>query len=827
MAGEHLMSEMEAAIAVAEKFAPDESIRTKFYQGFLGSLLGQVVLMMGAVLIYLCLTVSIFTLLGKNVAQIREVAGPTLFWGVIIAPFALIFLFNILPTLWRTYREHRLRKDAFLGASGFAPGYFRLFPYGADDAAQFHRLDGSDQEVIRWVLRSDDPILYLSGPSGSGKSSLIEAALVPAITQKGYLVVQARLFDDPVAQVLTALRQAFEDLPEAPQAALSAAAERTHASQKTLLLVLDQFEEFLILHQAETQAAFRNLLDSLVKQPIPGLRLLLCLRSDYQALIFRDELPRAIPNRNWFQLAPYRRGDAESFLQGGGRQLSPQAVTGIFRGLDRIEETRGLYRPITLNMIGLVLERMGQQLEGDPQLLIQAYLRQSITSGDARDFAIPLLSTMITDAGTKEPRKAADIATATGLATWQVDATLAVLAERGLVRALDTKTWEVSHDFLARLLGQMIGRLRPRFNHRAAPFIGYAALAGWSLVLTISIPFALSVYQAQLRSRIQSEFRGIFANSPNGTLKGHHLFFLDAKQNEIKSISNLINDLDYEPTIFLHNPEISDFTALNTIRNPINLSLPDSNFSDGKLKQLSLLINLTHLDLSSNNITDLKSLSGLKNLTSINLSGNNITNIKPIESLIKLTNLNLSNNNITDIKSISGLKHLTNLDIGNYNLNDNNVNSFFLNIITSYLQTIRINNADRSSAIMDLLRKIGIGNNVTDLTPIAGLKNLTILELTGNNVSDLKAISGLKKLTKINLSYNHVTDLRPISGLRNLKRLDLNSNDVADLRPLTGLTLTLTDQDGNECKLFRDRLPPPQRCPLPADQKDQMTSTLP
>jgi hypothetical protein len=42
--------------------------------------------------------------------------------------------------------------------------------------------------------------------------------------------------------------------------------------------------------------------------------------------------------------------------------LSQCAWDALFRGLDRIEEARGFYRLITLNMVGLVLERMGQKL---------------------------------------------------------------------------------------------------------------------------------------------------------------------------------------------------------------------------------------------------------------------------------------------------------------------------------------------------------------------------------------------------------------------------------------------------------------------------------
>ena len=88
--------------------------------------------------------------------------------------------------------------------------------------------------------------------------------------------------------------------------------------------------------------------------------------------------------QNWLELAPYDRGDATKFLQSGGRELSPEAIDALFRGLDRIEDGPGLYRPITLNMVGLVLERMGHTLEGDPGRLIQSYLTACLTTSESR-----------------------------------------------------------------------------------------------------------------------------------------------------------------------------------------------------------------------------------------------------------------------------------------------------------------------------------------------------------------------------------------------------------------------------------------------------------
>ena len=54
----------------------------------------------------------------------------------------------------------------------------------------------------------------------------------------------------------------------------------------------------------------------------------------------------------------------------------------MFGGLDRIKGVPGLYRQITLNMVGLFLERKGDQLTRDPDRLIQGYLESCLREGE-------------------------------------------------------------------------------------------------------------------------------------------------------------------------------------------------------------------------------------------------------------------------------------------------------------------------------------------------------------------------------------------------------------------------------------------------------------
>ena len=79
-------------------------------------------------------------------------------------------------------------------------------------------------------------------------------------------------------------------------------------------------------------------------------------------------------------------------------------------------------------------------------------------------------------------------------------------------------------------------------------------------------------------------------------------------------------------------------------------------------------------------------------------------------------------------------------------------------------------------------------NTVSDLSPIAGLTNLTFLWFEGTRqVADLSPLTGLINLEKLHFSSNSVSDLSPIKGLTNLTALEFNWTLVSDLSILVEL----------------------------------------
>ena len=77
---------------------------------------------------------------------------------------------------------------------------------------------------------------------------------------------------------------------------------------------------------------------------------------------------------------------------------------------------------------------------------------------------------------------------------------------------------------------------------------------------------------------------------------------------------------------------------------------------------------------------------------------------------------------------------------------------------------------------------------VSDLTPLSGLKKLHTLKLFDNRISDISPLSGLIGLRVLQLQNNFISDLTPLISLQNLSVLMLHGNQISDFTPLVGLT---------------------------------------
>lgn len=78
---------------------------------------------------------------------------------------------------------------------------------------------------------------------------------------------------------------------------------------------------------------------------------------------------------------------------------------------------------------------------------------------------------------------------------------------------------------------------------------------------------------------------------------------------------------------------------------------------------------------------------------------------------------------------------------------------------------------------------------ISDIRPLANLTRLESLHLHANQIENITPIANLTRLTDLWLANNHITDVRPLENLTRLEELRIHGNSVVDYSPLGALSL--------------------------------------
>lgn len=193
-----------------------------------------------------------------------------------------------------------------------------LRPYESHEGQLLKGREQDARFLADKVFASRLTLLY--APSGMGKSSLLRAKVIPALAEDGCRVAYHDAW--AAGQPELALRQTLARAAEAAglPAVLAADAPLVDwvrvatADGGTLVLVLDQFEEFLLNH-ANRLDPLRRELAALVRLADLDLRLLIALREEYLADLepFRAQIVNLFSST--YRLEPLSREDVESAVR--------------------------------------------------------------------------------------------------------------------------------------------------------------------------------------------------------------------------------------------------------------------------------------------------------------------------------------------------------------------------------------------------------------------------------------------------------------------------------------------------------------------------------
>ena len=251
--------------------------------------------------------------------------------------------------LWKTALDRICQAIGVTPVASSAPPpcpYPGMRPFKDTDRDIFFGREEVVGDVLTMLRR--DRFAAVIGPSGSGKSSLVAAGVIPrarlaGIDESGPVLIETVR---PTASPLVVLQQACARLSDGQLWAKDAEVQR-HAKR---LLVIDQFEELFTNDPAEI-TAFTAELERLHDEE-PDLYLIISLRADFYGSVMSSSVWPLVA-RNRVELSP---------LSGAGLR---EAICGPARQVGVVIE-------------GSLVERLAGEMENQPGLLpfLQETLRR-------------------------------------------------------------------------------------------------------------------------------------------------------------------------------------------------------------------------------------------------------------------------------------------------------------------------------------------------------------------------------------------------------------------------------------------------------------------
>jgi len=169
--------------------------------------------------------------------------------------------------------------------------YRGLEPFTEDDAEFFFGREWVVEHLLE-RLRQEPRFLAVLGPSGSGKSSLVQAGLIPRLRRGAvprsdrWAFIVIRPGKNPLAELEAAgLSGASQGLVEAVWNW-----QHLHPEAERLTLVMDQFEELLVDCPEETRREFVAQLAALLDSSLP-VTVILVIRDDFYSRFVREARP--------------------------------------------------------------------------------------------------------------------------------------------------------------------------------------------------------------------------------------------------------------------------------------------------------------------------------------------------------------------------------------------------------------------------------------------------------------------------------------------------------------------------------------------------------
>lgn len=264
--------------------------------------------------------------------------------------------------------------NLFQSSSNLNP-YKGLNSFGYDDQANYYGREEEAKEIAKTLKNTR--LLTLLGASGSGKSSLIYAGVVPLIEEDGVEILTFRPLDNPLKSLASLFipllyEDKLEQLRKEKELANDLLKDSITITQlveqllekkraKHLYLVIDQFEElFTLTDDKEHRGAFLAKVLELITGTLP-VTLLISMRADFLTyLSYSDSLNEVYNNHPNKMLAILKKEKLKAVIEKPALALGVTFADGLVEKIiEEIEQEAG-----QLPLLEFALEQLWRHKKG-------------------------------------------------------------------------------------------------------------------------------------------------------------------------------------------------------------------------------------------------------------------------------------------------------------------------------------------------------------------------------------------------------------------------------------------------------------------------------
>ena len=285
------------------------------------------------------------------------------------------------------------------------------------------------------------------------------------------------------------------------------------------------------------------------------------------------------------------------------------------------------------------------------------------------------------------------------------------------------------------------------------------------------------------------------------------MFFMDENGRFVKYSDSLLNDvIGYWYVHFDENGNITSFEAIVTTHEQLGGEVMD--YDEWLAWWQDPHHNARIPNRSDSQLTPLRLTTMEQEITTIIQASMDAASIQPPQPNEERPAVNVDIPDFITIRDEQFSTALTSLDLTHMNLTNEEIEPlrYMVNltelIIQNSVQWAAYTSLTDISPLAGLTQLTTLylgGNRIVDITPLAGLYNLTVLDISGNRISDITPLAGPSNLRSLGLFHNQISDITPLASMTQLTSLSIGSNNINDINALAALTnLTFLGIEGNQ-----------------------------